>query len=154
MSISIAELIRKGGVYKDIEGENPKDIYKTFCNLIKLPETVSPETLYEALCSREEIMSTAVGNGIALPHARSPIMKKIEDQRISVIYLKKPIDMKAPDNIKVFVMFVLMTQNPQDHLKILSSLVKFFKETEFKKMLEANSDQNELLKVIEKYSSI
>ena len=118
MAVDLGSLIHKGGVFFNVGGETPEEIYKKVTELMNLPEQISNESVYEALCAREKIMSTAVGNGIALPHARAPIVKNEDDQRIAVVYLDKPIDMKAPDNLKVYVMFVLLTQNPQTHLHL------------------------------------
>ena len=100
------------------------------------------------MCAREQILSTAVGNGIALPHARSPIMKAEEDQRICVVYLKEPMDMKAPDEKKVSVMFILLTSNPQTHLKVLSTLVGLFRKNSFRKLLDEHADEAQLLNAI------
>ena len=116
--------------------------------MIDLPEGLSSDDVYNALCAREEVLSTAVGNGIALPHARSPIMKKESEQRICVVYLKNPIDMKAPDEREVFVMFILLAHNSQIHLKVLSSLASLFRDPKFKKALELRSDEAVLASII------
>ena len=118
------------------EGSTPKEIYENVSKMMELPEGITPEFLTSALCAREDVLSTAVGNGIALPHARAPIMKEEKDQRICVVYLKKPLDMKAPDERSVFVMFVLLTHNSQIHLKVLSSLAGLFRSARFRKALE------------------
>ena len=144
----IAKLIHRGGVFKGVEGKTPQEIYEKFSKLIDLPDGMSSEQVYNALCAREEVLSTAVGNGIALPHARSPLIKEEKDQRICVIYLKNPIDMKAPDERSVFVMFVLLTFNPQVHLKILSSLAGLFANVRFRKALEDNADEQTLSALI------
>lgn len=148
--MEIAELIHRGGVFYDVEGNTPEDVYKNVTMDMDLPTSVDSEAIYKALCARESIMSTAVGNGIALPHARTPIIKDESNQRICVVYLKKPVDMKAPDNIKVFVMFILLTQNPQTHLQILSSLVGLFNDANFRKLLESHASEDELLRAIKK----
>ena len=106
--VDLAKLIHRGGVFKNVEGNTPQEIYAKICKMIDLPEGMSSDQVYKALCDREEVLSTAVGNGIALPHARSPIMRDESEQRICVVYLKNPIDMKAPDEREVFVMFVLL----------------------------------------------
>ena len=148
MDADISELIHKGGVYDNVEGSTPEEVYKNISKIIKLPGSLSRESVYEALCARERIMTTAVGNGIALPHARNPLLKSEDDQRIAVVYLKEPLNMKAPDGCKVFVMFVLFSQNSQTHLLVLSSLVELFKNSDFKKLLEAHTNEEGLVKAI------
>ena len=147
-TVDLAQLIHRGGVFKNVEGSTPQEIYAKVCKMIDLPAGMTSETVYEALCAREEVLSTAVGNGIALPHARSPIMKTEADQRICVVYLKNPIDMKAPDEREVFVMFILLAHNSQIHLKVLSSLAALFRDSKFKKALELHSDEAVLASII------
>ena len=146
--VDLAQLIHRGGVFKNVEGNTPQEIYAKVCKMIDLPDGMTSETVYNALCAREEVLSTAVGNGIALPHARAPIMRTAEEQRICVVYLKKPIDMKAPDEREVFVMFILLAHNSQIHLKVLSSLAALFRDPKFKKALEAHADEAVLSSII------
>lgn len=144
----IARLIHKGGVYDNVEGETPEDVYRNISTMIPLPSDTTAESVYDALTARERVLSTAVGNGIALPHARAPIMKSEEEQQVCIVYLKNPIDMKAPDERRVFVMFVLLTFNSQSHLRILSSLVTLFRKSQFRKLLEKHAGEAELLNAI------
>ncbi len=148
LEVDLAQLIHRGGVFKNVEGTTPQEIYAKVCKMIDLPEGMTSDDVYNALCAREEVLSTAVGNGIALPHARSPIMKNEAEQRICVVYLKNPIDMKAPDEREVFVMFILLAHNSQIHLKVLSSLASLFRDPKFKKALELRSDEAVLASII------
>ena len=148
VEVDLAQLIHRGGVFKNVEGNTPQEIYAKVCKMIDLPDGMTSETVYNALCDREAVLSTAVGNGIALPHARAPIMRDASEQRICVVYLKNPIDMKAPDEREVFVMFVLLAHNSQIHLKVLSSLAALFRDAKFKKALELRSDEATLASII------
>lgn len=148
MSVDIAKLIHKGGVFADVCGKTPEEIYRFVCDNIELPSSISANTIYNALCAREKVMSTAVGNGIALPHSRMPILTDESEQRICVVYLKEPLDMKAPDECSVSVMFVLLTANPKVHLQVLSTLVSLFQKKDFKKLLENKAGEEELLAYI------
>ena len=109
MIMDLTSLISKGGVFT-VEGSSTTEIYEKVCNLIKFPESITSDAVFNALCAREKIMSTAVGNGIALPHASVPIIKEEDEQRVCVVYLKEPLDMNAPDEMKV-------------HLGVLSSFI-------------------------------
>ena len=146
--VDIAKLIHRGGIYIDVEGSTPKEIYDTISKRIDLPEEISAEQVASALNARESILSTAVGNGIALPHARTPLMKEEEDQRIVVVYLKEPIDMKAPDERPVTTMFILLTHNSQVHLKVFSTLAGLFRSLRFRRALEERAGEAELSSLI------
>lgn len=144
----LAQLIHRGGIYKDIEGSTPEEIYEKVTKMLDLPDGMTADFVYNALCTREKVLSTAVGNGIALPHARAPIMKDEADQRICVVYLKHPLDMNAPDEKPVSTMFILLTHNPQIHLTVLTELAGIFRSVRFRNALEAKASEAELLNLI------
>lgn len=147
MIMDLASLISKGGVFT-VEGSSTTEIYEKVCKLIKFPESITSDAVFNALCAREKIMSTAVGNGIALPHASVPIIKEEEEQRVCVVYLKEPLDMNAPDEMKVHTMFVILTQNRQTHLQVLSRLVSLLRDTSFLKLLENQANGVDLIEKI------
>ena len=64
--IGIGEMIRKGGVYKDVPGSTTDEIYQNISKIVNLPDGMTSEQLYNALCAREHVLSTAVGNGISV----------------------------------------------------------------------------------------
>jgi len=102
-SADVAMLIRRGGVIKNVEGETLKDVYDYVAARAKLPEGVTAEVFSEELYMREQVLSTAVGNSIAIPHPRRTLFKDPEDERIIVCYLKQPMDMHAPDSFSVIL---------------------------------------------------
>ena len=147
MISDLTSLISKGGVFT-VEGSSTTEIYEKVCKLIKFPESITSDAVFNALCAREKIMSTAVGNGIALPHASVPIIKEEDEQRVCVVYLKEPLDMNAPDEMKVHTMFVILTQNRQTHLQVLSRLVSLLRDTSFLKLLENQANGVDLIEKI------
>lgn len=142
--MEIAQMIRRGGVINDVEAGTIFEVYEQICPKMHLPDSITAKQLYEGLCRREKVMSTAVGRGIALPHCRDIILKDNESQQITVVYLKNPIDMNAPDGKKVSVLFVLLTSNPQTHLQVLSTLAGLFKNGRFVNLLKNRAGVEEL----------
>ena len=140
-SIDIATLIHRGGILYDVEGATPQEVYAKVSKMIDLPEDMTSDQVYTALCEREKVLSTAVGNGIALPHASVPIMKDEADQRICVVYLKEPLSMGAPDDKPVTTMFVLLTYDRKIHLQVLSSLAGLFRDARFREALNNKADE-------------
>lgn len=147
-AINLTELIGRGGVFTDVEGTTPQEVYQHLSSLLKFPGYICKNEFVDALCQREQVLSTAVGNGIAMPHPQTPMVRDAQEQSVSVCYLKRPIDMDAPDGMRVYVMFVLMTSNVQDHLQVISLLAKTLHRPEVKKCLERRAGLEELLKTI------
>lgn len=146
--INIAELIQRGGVLFNVPGSTPEEVYKYVSQNISLPEGVDPEVLRSELCQREILMSTAVGNGVALPHPRYPLLKNYDDQKIVVCYLDKPLVMNAPDSKPIYVMMMLLTSSTQIHLKVLSQLAFLFQQPNFKTKMAEKPGKDELITLI------
>lgn len=97
------------------------------------------KAFFDAICSRERIVSTGIGMGVAIPHAK---LSDYHDFFIAIGILKKGVDWNALDGIPVKLIF--MIGGPEDrqteYLKILSGLTVALKdETLRKKMLTLNS---------------
>ncbi|MBQ6028234.1 MAG: PTS sugar transporter subunit IIA [Treponema sp.] len=142
--VNLGDLIVKGGVVNNIDADTPFEVYEQIKTKIHLPASVTPDLLYEGLSARERVLSTAVGRGIALPHCRDILLSGGDEQQITVIYLKNPIDMNAPDGRKVDTMFVLLTSNSQSHLQVLSRLAGLIKDDSFVELLRNRASAEEL----------
>ncbi|MBQ3836316.1 MAG: PTS sugar transporter subunit IIA [Treponema sp.] len=143
-NIKVGDLILRGGVINSIDANTPFEVYEQIKTKIKLPKSVTPDILQEGLSARERVLSTAVGRGIALPHCRDILLSGGDEQQITVVYLKEPIDMNAPDGRKVDTMFVLLTSNSQSHLQVLSRLAGLIKDDSFVELLRSRASAEEL----------
>ena len=152
MELSIEKLLENGDVLTNVAGSTVEEVYKNVCKKIRLPEGLSGDVLCNELLEREKILSTAVGQGISIPHPRYPLLKAAENQRIIVCFLKDSMNMNAPDSRRVFVMFILLSNSSQNHIKALSSLAKLLHHKQFLDFLQSVPDKMELLKAVEKFS--
>ncbi|MDR1748019.1 MAG: PTS sugar transporter subunit IIA [Spirochaetaceae bacterium] len=149
---SVYELIHNGEVIHGITEDTTEKIYWDICQCVVLPENLKPEKLYTELCQREELMSTAIGHGIALPHPRFSLLEKKENQRIFVGFLETPILMSSPDALPVYAFFLLLTSNPQCHRSNLAELAKLFQKDAFRAILETKPEKTVLLEAVKKYT--
>jgi len=80
-----------------------------------------------AIMAREQLMSTGVGNGVAIPHAKTDAVKTI---RLTVATIKNGISYKSVDNKPVFVVFMLLSPRnaASDNLKVLTSIAKLLRD--------------------------
>lgn len=97
------------------------------------------ESFYNAICGRESIVSTGIGMGVAIPHAK---LSEYEDFFIAIGILPKGVDWNALDGIPVKLIF--MIGGPDDkqteYLQILSGLTNALKDENLrKKILTLNS---------------
>ncbi|MDI3503752.1 MAG: hypothetical protein PWP64_688 [Candidatus Cloacimonadota bacterium] len=99
-----------------------------------------PDRYLAAVKGREEIMSTGIGKGIAIPHARDLTVNCL---KIAVCMIRQGLDYQALDHEPVHLVFMIaVPQNSnQDYMKILHSLSKYLcDEKNRAKLLAANSD--------------
>ncbi len=147
----LCELISKGGVFTDIKGSSVNEVYDDFSKKIKLPDGLYAEVLNRELIEREKVLSTAVGNGIAIPHPRSQLIYNPADERIAVCFSREGIDMHSPDSTNVSAFFVLLTHTSQSHLAILSTLAALVQKKDFITVLKTKPNQKALLDAIKMY---
>jgi Kef-type K+ transport system membrane component KefB/mannitol/fructose-specific phosphotransferase system IIA component (Ntr-type) len=86
---------------------------------------VDAESAAQAVCQREQLVSSAVGNGLAIPHAR---LSDIKRPAIAVGLCPRGMDFDAPDGQPVFVVILVLTpvENTNVHLSILADIARIF----------------------------
>jgi PTS system nitrogen regulatory IIA component len=109
------------------------------------PETPS-EQILKALQEREQLGSTAIGHGLALPHAR---MKNISTCSLALLTLKKPIDYGSADDIPVSIICTLLVPECANdvHLQTLANLMELFQQPAFCKALRKAHNNTELYEI-------
>lgn len=148
----VCELILRGGVIENVPGDTPEAVYLNAVKRFELPEYLSQAEFYTELVSRERILSTAVGTGVAIPHPRRTLLRSDQDQKIYVVYPSEAQDMNAPDSRSVYVMFILLTYTPKFHLQVLSGLAKSLQSVKFQGILESKPTKEVLVEALKKYS--
>lgn len=133
---SLAEAIEAGGCYYRVEGTDKASALRGVVNNMRLPEGVDKEFVYRVLLARENVCSTAIGGGIAIPHPRSPIVLHVTQPSISLCFLEQPVEFGAMDGQPVRVLFTLVTPTVYTHLQLLSRVGFALQDSEFRAVLE------------------
>lgn len=140
---SLSDAIKSGGVYYRVCGKDKKTVLKRIVELLRLPEEVDKDFLIQLLCAREEIASTGIGEGIAIPHVRNPIVLNVPFSMVALCFLEKPIDFGAMDGKPVDCVFVVISQTVRVHLHLLSRIAFCLNDKTFKqKVLKQDSREN------------
>lgn len=102
------------------------------------------------ILEREKIGTTAVGLGIAIPHARFSGAKKIV---ISIFLLEKPLDFNAPDGepVKLVIMVGAPQEQGKEYLTLVSTIVRAFRNKEYRESVLSAKSSKELLKRLEEF---
>jgi len=142
---TLSRAIEAGGVYYRVSGKDKESVLRSIVAQIRLPEEVDIDFLLQVLMARESLGSTAIGNGIAIPHPRSPIVLHVSRPIISLSFLETPIDFDAPDGVPVNIIFTLVSPTIRAHLHLLSRLSYALKDESWRKILAQPGIREEIL---------
>jgi PTS system nitrogen regulatory IIA component len=148
MPVSVARLMERGGIIFGAKGRTPSEIFSDAVARMPAPPELKKEDILASLIEREEMMPTAVGMGIAIPHPHRPIISDVKNESITVCVLSKPIDYKAPDSAPVHTMFIVLSANSKRHLEILSKLLFICQQEDFTDLLKNGSPAADILKMV------
>lgn len=145
---AISEALEQGGIHYGLPGDTPESALREVIARMKLPPTLDPEFLLQTLLAREALGSTALGNGIAIPHVRNPIVGQVRDSAISLCFLKNPIDFDAIDGKPVTILFTMITPNVKTHLELLAKLAFMLHDQRFQDLLHRPGNASEITAAI------
>lgn len=141
---SLVSVMMRGSVYHDIDGTDGTEALQSVVNCIDFLSDDVQNELFEKLVAREQLASTGIGNGIAIPHPRDPISQAPKSAIITTCFLKQPINFNAIDDQPVFVFFLLISPTVKHHLHLLSRLSYCIRDKAFVNLLRKHPDANEL----------
>jgi PTS system nitrogen regulatory IIA component len=145
----LAEAMDRGGVHRGIGGDGIGAVLKNaVAHLAMLPPPVRDE-LYDRLVSREQLGSTGVGRGVAIPHPRSPLNHSADLPLIATCYLDAPVDFNAVDRQPVFILFILISDSIDSHLRLLSRLAFCLRDDAFLSFLRGQPEIDVLIERID-----
>jgi PTS system nitrogen regulatory IIA component len=134
-----------GGVVYRVEGHTRDEVLRSAVQATRLPEGVSADFLYEVLRAREQLASTAVGEGIAMPHPRHPLVLHVPAPSVTLCFLERPVDFGALDGKPVFALFLLLCPSVRAHLHLLGRLAFGLRQPSFAKAVREQAGRNVIL---------
>lgn len=118
----LAEALEVGGIHYQLQDTSKGLAIRALVEVLPLPESVDRELLLRLFLAREASASTAIGNGIAIPHVRNPIVLHVSRSAVTLAFLSRPVDFGALDGKPVHVLFSIISPTNRSHLQLLSRL--------------------------------
>jgi PTS system nitrogen regulatory IIA component len=143
------EALRSGGIHYRVGGDDKAAVLHQVVEMLRLPPEVDREFLYEVLLAREALGSTAIGDGIAIPHVRNPVILHLECPVITLSFLERPVDFGALDGRPVHTLFTLISPTVRAHLHLLSRLAFVLRDRQFKDAVMRQGAREEILHAAE-----
>jgi len=149
-SPTILERLKKGGIHYNVKGNNPFQVIENLISLVNFKEDIDINLVKTSLIERESMMYTSIGNGIAIPHPKNPVVKREEDEIIAIAMLETPINYGTSDKIPVHTAIFVIASNSINHFDTISQLGKILKTKDFINLLKNRKSEDEIFEFIEK----
>lgn len=144
--------LNNGDVFTDIDGESKPAVIRATMKRLAPSLGLDAEVLYELFMERESLVSTAVGNGIAIPHARDFLMSGHRDA-VAVVFLNQSIPYGALDGQPVHTLFFLLASDDKRHLALLSKIAHLASNPAMLKQLAQKPQKAEMLEIIKEWET-
>ncbi len=145
---TLADALKTGGVTYQTDGTDQPSVLRTIVGQLKLPDQLDRDFLYQVLLARESLGSTGIGDGIAIPHVRNPVVLHVSEPTVTLNFLKHPIEFHAIDGLPVDTLFTLITPSVRTHLHLLSRLGYVLRNPAFKAALRRKAAPEELMQTL------
>jgi nitrogen PTS system EIIA component len=142
---SLTEAINAGGIHYRIPGTDRESVLKAIVDIIHLPDDIDRDFLLGALLARENLGTTAIGEGIAIPHVRNPIIFHVNRPLLALCFLEQPIDFNALDGKPVDTVFTIVTHTVRSHLHLLSRLGYALHQDDVRAVINGSSSRQQIL---------
>lgn len=148
--MKISEFLSKKAIGADIKATKKEDVIKELVDLLVASEDIEKKhrnKLIEQLMAREALGSTAIGQGVGIPHAKSECVNKL----VSAFGLsQKGVDFDSLDGEKVYIFFLLIApiDSAGPHLKALARISRLLKDKYFRDNLKECKDEKSILKIV------
>jgi len=144
---SLADALRAGGIHFGIPGGQVENVLRAIIDLLPLDDDVDRDTLFHILLARDALGVAAIGDGIAIPHVRTPIVLSSSGSTAALAFLIDPLAISAPDDTPVDTLFFLICPTVHSHLAMLAKLAFCLRAPAFRDALRRRASADEILRI-------
>ncbi len=148
--MKIGDILTEEMVVTQLQGTTKNEIIDAMIDLVgKSPKVIDKQKVRDAIFEREEIMSTGVGNGFAIPHGKTDA---VTDIVAAFAVTAEPIDYQSLDEKPVRLVFLLVGKDNMvgPHIKLLSRISRLMNKEEFRNRLIELKSPGEILDTFKK----
>ena len=146
--MELREFFSEDAVQLELAGTTKDDILKELIGLLRLDDK-NEQMLFKMLKRRENLGSTGIGRGIAIPHCRSLVVDKL---RVAFGRKREGVDFKAMDGQPVHFFFLIVApplEVSNQYLPVLGKIAQFSKEPDLPERLLALTGPAQFMKLLE-----
>ena len=145
---SLLNAVEAGGIHYNLQDTNKEGALGALVRVLPLADSMDRELLLRLFLAREASASTAIGDGIAIPHVRNPIVLHVSRPTITLAFLSHPVDFGALDGKPVHVLFSIVSPTNRSHLQLLSRLAFALHDFKFRESIIRHAPRDEIMQEI------
>lgn len=146
----ITSALRSGGIFYGIRGSTREEILRSIVQGLQFLSPEEREVLLQMFLAREALGATGIGDGIAIPHVRNPIVLSTDQSVLSLYFIEPSSDFTVLDDQPVFALFVLICPTIHVHLQMLAKLAYLLRLSEFRDRIRAIAPADDILETAER----
>jgi mannitol/fructose-specific phosphotransferase system IIA component (Ntr-type) len=149
-SVVLSELLSPASINLDLQSADQDSVLSELVNQIPqlAKQPAARQMLLRALQEREQLHSTGIGDGIALPHARNALVGLVDDALIVFGRHARGIPYNAIDGVPARLFFLLLAPNVTQHLAILARLSRILRDPALRQHLLAAASAEQVIALI------
>jgi nitrogen PTS system EIIA component len=143
----LTDLVASNAIIPALKGNTKKQVLQELAARAAMLNGQNERAIFDILMQREKLGSTAIGNGIAIPHGKMATLTRLFGL---FARLDRPIDFEALDNQPVDLVFLLLAPEGAgaDHLKALARIARLLRDPNIAHKLRASHDAESLYAVL------
>ena len=149
--MKLSDFVIPDAILVDLQATNKEGAIREIVASLRDAGRVGPadfEAVVRAILGREELGSTGIGQGVAVPHTRHPTV----DRLIGTVALsRKGVDFAALDGEPVHTLFLLVSppNQPGDHLRALENISRHLKDERFVSFLRQAKTREQVVELLD-----
>ena len=149
-SVVLSELLSPAAINLDLKSADRESVLGELVNQIPqlAQQPQARQTLLQALREREQLHSTGIGDGIALPHSRNALVGLVSQPMMVFGRRKEGIPYDAIDGIPARLFFLLIAPTVTQHLAILARLSRLLRDPKLRQNLLAADKPEQVIALI------
>jgi nitrogen PTS system EIIA component len=144
-SASLVEALNAGGIWYNLAGADKPSVLRSVVDSMPIGNAGDRELLLQLFLAREAVGSTAVGDGIAIPHPRQPLILSVNRPLLSICFLAKPIDFGSKLSEHVHTLLVLVCPTIQSHMRLLARVAYLLNQDSTRSLLKQRAGAEEIV---------
>ncbi|QEG33302.1 PTS sugar transporter subunit IIA [Bythopirellula goksoeyrii] len=149
--MKFVDFVSRDAIQTNLDVDNKEQVIRSMADALlkagKIEED-QHESIVEAILKREELGSTGIGRGVAVPHTKHPSVKELVG---TVAVSESGVDFDSLDGEKVHLLFMLVSppDRPGDHLRALENISRQLRDESFCRLLKQSKASDDVWQLLE-----